>query len=254
MARCGLTVCCIRPAIRHDMGAAHRRRNRAIGEWRHHRNEHHPLAAEGPPMSTAQNVDREAGFTLLEALIATAMMAMVLTALATITAQWMPNWNRGLARLEHSEHLALSLERIAADLAVAEFVPPMRATRLPVFDGTEHAVSFVRTALGPNSAPGLEVVRLAETKTDEGLTFVRMQAPFAPWPGPDFNRAPLTFTDPVALLRPPYRLLLSFAGTDRIWQDTWQSQTILPKSIRLRLQDITTRRTLAVSTAMLVRA
>jgi general secretion pathway protein J len=201
-----------------------------------------------------QRADNEAGFTLLEALIATAMMAMVLTSLATITAQWMPSWNRGLARVERSEHVALGLERIAADLAAAEFVPPTRSAKLPFFDGTERSVSFVRTALGPNAGPGLEVVRLHEAKTDQGPTLVRVQTPFAPLPAFNFKDLALNFTDTVVLLRPPYRLLLSYAAGDRIWQDAWQDQATLPKSVRLRVQDAKTQRTLAVSTATVVRA
>src|SRR5262249_40884272 len=83
-----------------------------------------------------------AGFTLIEALIAMAMMAMILTARATLTRQWLPNWNRGLTRVQRSEHLALALERIAADLAAAQFVPKMAGGRAPYFDGTEHAVTL----------------------------------------------------------------------------------------------------------------
>ena len=38
---------------------------------------------------------RIAGFTLVEAMVATALMGMILAAIATVTAQWLPNWNRG---------------------------------------------------------------------------------------------------------------------------------------------------------------
>lgn len=31
------------------------------------------------------------GFTLIEALVATLLMSIILTALATVTAQWLPN-------------------------------------------------------------------------------------------------------------------------------------------------------------------
>ena len=69
-----------------------------------------------------------AGFTLLEALIATALMGIILATLATITAHWLPNWNRGFARVQRNEQLALAVERVIADLAAAEFVP---AGRIP---------------------------------------------------------------------------------------------------------------------------
>ena len=104
-----------------------------------------------------------AGFTLVEALLATALMGVILAAIGTVTAQWLPNWNRGFTRVQSSETLAAGLERIVADLAAAEFVTAGSGIRQPVFDGTELSVTFLRTALGPNTRPGLELVRIMET-------------------------------------------------------------------------------------------
>ena len=108
-------------------------------------------------MSTrAKRRRRIAGFTLVEALLATALMGVILAAIATVTAQWLPNWNRGFERVQRVELLALGLERIVADIAAAEFVTAGANFRQPVFDGTELSVTFLRTALGPNTRPGLE--------------------------------------------------------------------------------------------------
>ena len=63
-----------------------------------------------------------AGFTLVEALLATALMGAILAAIATVTAQWLPNWNRGFTRVQATETLTVGLERIVADLASAEFI------------------------------------------------------------------------------------------------------------------------------------
>ena len=76
------------------------------------------------------------GFTLVEALLATALMGVILAALTTITSQWLPNWNRGFARVQRAETLAAGLERIVADVAAAEFISASAAIRTPVFDGT----------------------------------------------------------------------------------------------------------------------
>jgi general secretion pathway protein J len=65
----------------------------------------------------------EAGFTLIEVLLATLLMTVILAGLATITAQWLPNWNRGMVRVQRAERLAIGLERVAADLSVAEMIP-----------------------------------------------------------------------------------------------------------------------------------
>jgi general secretion pathway protein J len=194
-----------------------------------------------------------AGFTLLEALIATALLAMILTALATITAQWLPNWNRGFGRVQQNEHLAQGLERIVADLASAEFIPHGRQTLLPFFDGASHFVTFVRTALAPGAGPTLEIVRIAEVDSERGPILVRTQTPFIPVVAGINDREQPMFANPVVLMRPPFRLAFFYAGTDRAWREAWQREIGLPKAIRLAVRDIRTQRTLAAaSTATLV--
>ncbi len=194
--------------------------------------------------------NRIAGFTLIEALVATALMATILAALATITAQWMPNWNRGMSRVQSDEDLALGLDRLVADLAAAEFVPAGPQTVAPLFSGTSQSVIFVRTALSPNAHPSLEIVRFAEINGANGPVLMRTRAPFEPDGIND--RDQLHFTDPVALVRAPYRISLSYAGADRVWRDTWEREKLLPRAVRLIVRDATTRRALAVSTATLL--
>ena len=121
-----------------------------------------------------------AGFTLVEALVATALMGTILAALATISVQWLPNWNRGMARIQRNEHVALGIERLSADLAAAEYIPPHREKWQPIFEGMETSVTFVRTAIGPNAGPGagLEVIRVAEVDSDRGPVLIRMRSTF----------------------------------------------------------------------------
>jgi len=198
--------------------------------------------------------DGVAGFTLLEALVATALMGLVLAALATITSQWLPNWNRGMIRVERSEQLALGLDRLASDLSAAEFISSSRETPYPLFDGLNRSVTLVRTALSPNVPPGLEIVRIAESRTDRGPVLVRMRAPFMPVVEGTNERDLPTFTDPVVLLRSPYSLEFSYAGADRVWRDTWQGAALLPKAVKLTVRQSLSQQILSVSTASLVHA
>ena len=157
-----------------------------------------------------------AGFTLVEMLMAMALMAAILAALATVTAQWLPNWNRGFARVQRTEHLALGLERLVADLAAAEFIPAGgRDLTQPLFDGAELSVVFVRTALGPNTRPGLELIRIAEVGSERGPMLVRTRTPFVPITEGVNDRAAPSFTDPVVLLRPPFRVSFAYAEIGR---------------------------------------
>jgi len=192
-----------------------------------------------------------AGFTLIETLIATALMVAIISALATVTAQWLPNWNRGFARVQRTELASVGLERIVADLTAAKFILPYGDAKAPLFDGAELSVTFVRSALGPNTRPGLEIVRIAETADQRGLAMVRASAPFLPL-APDGSGAQPHFGDPVVLVRAPYRVSFSYAGDDRTWRSTWRDVAMLPSAIRVLLRDAATAQTLSVSTAATV--
>lgn len=190
----------------------------------------------------------EDGFTLIEVLVATLLMTMILAALATVTAQWLPNWNRGVARVQRAERLAIGLERALADLSVAEMIPLNGDSRKPLFEGSELSVMFVRTAVGPNTRPGLEIIRLIEKADDQGLALVRERASFNPMP----SDAQIRFADQVVLVRAPYRVTFAYAGPDQVWQSNWRDQMQLPNMIRVTVRNSVTGQVLNVSSAAIV--
>jgi general secretion pathway protein J len=190
----------------------------------------------------------EAGFTLIEVLLATLLMTVILAALATVTSQWLPNWNRGMARVQRAELLATGLDRIVADLSVAEMIPANGDTKVPLFEGSELAVTFLRTAVGPNTRPGLEIVRLVEKADSQGLAMVRERAPFTPMP----SDAQIRLVDQVVLIRSPLRVMFSYAGPDQVWQPEWRGRTQLPDMVRVTVRDSVTGQVLAVSRAATV--
>ena len=190
----------------------------------------------------------EDGFTLIETLIALALMGLVLSALANLTARWLPNWNRGLERIQRSELIGIALQRIGADLAAAEYVPANRDERRPLFDGSELSVTFVRTALGPNAGPGLDIVRVGETTDQQGFATVRSRTPFRPLPVGSSLSEQLQFAEPVLLLRAPFRLSFTYAGEDRVWKDSWHNAERLPAAIKLTVRDAASERILSIST------
>src|SRR5215469_18152388 len=173
----------------------------------------------------------ELGFTLIEALVALALTGLVLSALATLTAQWLPNWNRGIDRVQQSESIGISMQRITADLAAAEFVPANRSSKKPLFEGSALSVTFVRTAIGPNAGIGLDVVRIGETTDRKQLVTVRTRTGFTPLPQGASPSETIHLTDPVVLLRAPLRLSFAYAGPDRIFHDDWHDEEKLPATI-----------------------
>ena len=198
--------------------------------------------------ATTDRRAREGGFTLIEAIVALALMGLVLSALASITAQWLPNWNRGIGRIQRDEGIGTALQRIAADLAATEYVPANRDSRRPLFDGSELSITFVRTAIGPNIASGLDVVHLGETKDRSGFVAVRSRARFAPLPIGSTLSEQLHFGDPVVLLHEPFRLSFAYAGPDRVWKGSWHDAKQLPVMIRLTIRDAASQRVLSLST------
>jgi general secretion pathway protein J len=194
----------------------------------------------------------EAGFTLIEILVALTLMVGVLAALGSLTAQWLPNWNRGFAHVQRAELLERGLERLVADLAAAEFVSANGGTRQPLFDGDELSVRFVRSAIGPNTRPGLEFVRIAMMPDKRGPALVRTRAPYTILPSQMTIGDVTNFADPVALLRQPYRVVFAYAGPDRVWRNTWRAADQLPSAVRVTVLDAATERRLAVSTAVMV--
>ena len=192
------------------------------------------------------------GFTLIETLIALVLMGVVLATLATITAQWMPNWNRGFARVQRAELISIAMERLVSDLGAALFITSNRDTKVPMFDGGALSVTFVRNALGPSARPGLEIVRIGETADRIGPALVRSRARFAPsTPGID-GLGKAAFADPVVLLRAPYRVSFLYAGRDGIWKNNWQNESNLPALVRITLRDAASDRVVALSTSAAV--
>src|SRR5258708_16054170 len=94
---------------------------------------------------------RSAGFTIVEALVATLLMAFILAALATVTAQWLANWDRGFTRAQRVDLFAAGLERVVADLAAAEFASIGPGNDGPPVAGAELSVTFWPPAPGPHT-------------------------------------------------------------------------------------------------------
>ncbi len=187
-------------------------------------------------MAQARQWRAEDGFTLFEALVALALMGLIMGALASVTGQWLPGWNRGIIRAQRNEQVAVALDRLTADLSAADYVT--RSDNLPLFRGSEQGVMFVRSVLGPNGRPGLEIVRISEINDRSGPALVRMRAPFVLLRAGDPRADQIPFADPVVLLRMPYRISFAYAGVEGKWGGRWLNSGELPASVRFDIRDV----------------
>jgi general secretion pathway protein J len=206
-------------------------------------------------MKRANPNARVAGFSLIEAMAALALTATIIVALSSVAGQWLPNWRRGFVDLQRADLLGIGLERLVDDLASAEYVTRSAGAAVPLFEGDASSVTFVRSAIGPDAYPHLEVVRLAEIKEDRGLAMVRTRARFAPTalklPGAPAQA--IAFDDPVSLIRAPFHISFAYAGPDRVWLPSWKGREQLPEAIRISVRDSVANRVLAASTVARVR-
>jgi general secretion pathway protein J len=199
-------------------------------------------------MTGSHDASHEAGFTLIEAMAAVAVMAVIVGALSSVAGQWLPHWGRGLAELQRADLLNFGIDRIAADLAAAKYVS-LNGDEEPLFDGTPSSVTFVRSAIGPDSASGLETVRISQVPNGPSFAMVRAKARFTPSLA---GAALVVLADPVVLVRAPVRISFAYAGPDRAWSDTWEGQKRLPDAIRITAHDAGGR-VLGASTAVALR-
>jgi general secretion pathway protein J len=203
-------------------------------------------------MKRANSDSPVAGFSLIEAMATLALTATIILALSSVAGQWLPNWRRGFLDLQRADLLGIGLERLVDDLSAAEYVTPSAGAQAPLFEGDTSSVMFVRSAIGPDAYPHLEIVRVAEIKEDRGLALVRTRAPFAPT-APGAKPKPIAFGDPVTLIRAPFRITFSYAGPDRLWLPNWEGREQLPEAVRISVRDTIANRVLAASTVAHVR-
>jgi general secretion pathway protein J len=186
-------------------------------------------------MKRVPSRQQTAGFTLVEFLTATVLLMIIVMGLSEITRQWLPNWTKGVNRIQRVELLAAALDRLAADIGAAEFISAARDDQI-IFIGSQKSIVFARTALGPNTKTGLEVIRIAEMMDRDGPALVREVMPFAFGVKAVSGNEP-DFSAPVVLYHAPFHTQFFYGGPDGVWHDAWQGMAQLPRAIRVRIEE-----------------
>lgn len=185
-------------------------------------------------MSRTDDLDRRAGLTLAELMIALIIGGMTLV----ITAQAASNvrrWTNRLGQAETENTRTVGLYQFMENI-LSSVLPMTRMVdekRLALFEGSENSVRFVRVEPGYPSRAGIYQYHLFNTKTPDGLWSLNLE------------REMLTDTAQFSEPKAPARLVLysdakavtfSFAGAAG-WQSDWIGKETPPKLVKLGIAD-----------------
>jgi len=179
-------------------------------------------------------VRRQRGFTLVELIIALAIVGALLVVAFGGLRVAVSSWRRGDERMEAQQHVRSITVTLARALGAAyPYRDPRREGETPVllFNGDATRLEFVTHASPfPVPVPVAFTAVVIELKTDGERPALVVRQRILP------NRGP--FTDaPVALEDPSITAIeLSYLG-DEGWQSEWdaQSQGALPHAVKLAL-------------------
>lgn len=187
-----------------------------------------------------------AGFTLVETLAAMAVTAALIAMLASLLSAVGLAFDRATLGVSEADRLLMAVERLSTDFAAARFVQLAgRGGSRLAFEGQGAGgedlparISFVSDAGIASGPQGEEVIKLS-IETSDGIT--RLVRRRAPWRGPRTDWDDLAFGDPVTLIEGPYAMRFSFARAEDDgalrWQDSWLSETALPRFVSIVVAD-----------------
>lgn len=172
----------------------------------------------------------EGGFTLIEALATLLLTGLMLSAITTLTGQWLGGWNRGAARLERSEGLAVAFDRIARDVGGAiPMASPIRPGAV-TFVGEPASLIFVHQSIDPGAPAGLEVVRLFAGRDGRLMRERGVYDPETPLEG-------IAVREAVGVTRESYGIAFSYLDDLGAWSPDWNSPKP-PAALRVRLRPL----------------
>ena len=195
----------------------------------------------------------ERGFTLLELLLALAIVgALVVIAFSGVRVA-LSAWRQGEDRAEAHQHIRSVGLTLARSISAAyPYNAPRGDTRTPalLFTGTESRLEFVTQAAPyPSSIPvafTAVVFELGNSDEHRGLVIRQRVLP---------NRDP--FEDAVVVFNDPALTELSFGYLDEggVWQTTWETEVSkrLPRAIRITVGGTIGRRAETLSMTMPLR-
>lgn len=193
-------------------------------------------------MSTLRQARRrdragEAGFTLLELLVALALFGLLSVALFGSIRFGMAAWTRGTMRADQVDQIlhAQNLLRGLIEDAYPLFMPAVPAGGQVDFDGTHQSLDFLAPTPIARSIGGKSRFRITIARRAEAADLVLTSTAELAWP--EHATQPITAVL-LAGIRDAQFAYFGVTRTDRApaWHAVWQGQTTLPQLLRLRVR------------------
>lgn len=179
---------------------------------------------------------REAGFTLVEMVIALALTSLVLV-LALQAHRIMAGWSSwGAQSLDRLDMTARGLGALRRDLQRAEraTIPDGQRDRF-LFEGERRSVSFVVIEPSYPTEAGSYLIRYDIRKFKGGTQLTRSREPLEQLPARSRAQRATSTEEPVVVVEGPYDMTFAYfeRGKDRAkWVDKWQQSLLMPEFVR----------------------
>lgn len=206
---------------------------------------------------------RSEGFTLLEALAALAITAVIIVATVALMRNVAFYFDRGTRGVTQAEGLMLAVDRLAGDFASARFILQTAQTGAaaaaflgkPASDQTPAKIAFVGAAGVGSQALQEELIDLTVERDGDVARLVRRRAR---WPGPQARFEDLQPQDAVVLIegKVDMAFVFGYLAPDEAlrWSESWIAQPALPRFVRLLLRDSASGADLLPETDFVVRS
>ncbi|MCU0830245.1 MAG: type II secretion system protein GspJ [Rhizobiaceae bacterium] len=174
------------------------------------------------------------GFTLIEALAALALGALLFGLIAQFTGAWLGRWRDVVMVSSRQDAALVVLDRMADDIGAA--MPFVAASETPTMrfdiEGAADRITFVRAAIGFNARSGLDRVTYRVGDSGGINALIRQRRNAAPGGGAGEN---------LPLLRGDIRMALTYFDERGTAQASWDRDDRLPAAIRIDLSSQTPR-------------
>jgi len=187
----------------------------------------------------ARRVERssEAGFTLVELLVALALFGLLSTALFGSIRLGMAAWTRGTTRADQVDQTlhAQNLLRALIEEAYPLFLPEVPVGGHIDFDGTRHSLDFLAPTPIARGTGGRSRFGLATARNGETAELVLTSTVELDWGERGAQPVSTVLLAGVAEVELSY---FGATGADRVasWHDAWRGQSALPQLLRIGLR------------------